>query len=258
MNKSWKVVMASATGTAHLSQNGECQDRFSAELFGDDKGQTLIAAVADGAGSTSDGHLGAEIACRSFIREVQRFLKCRDAQISSLNEEFGKLWISSLQAELRAIAKDADKPLREFASTFIAAVVGEECGAFFQIGDGAAVFSESGQPGSYRFAISPDDSEYVNTTDFITDDSAETAIRFYRVGAGINELILFTDGVFPVAVDYQANQPHEPFLMPMMAPLRSPQANEAELSFKLASFLSSAKISEKTDDDKTMILARRS
>ncbi len=75
---------------------------------------------------------------------------------------------------------------------------------------------------------------------------------------------MFSDGIFPVAVDYQTNQPHEPFLIPMIAPLRnlnssSTNGNGAggDLNEKLEKFLASPKLNEKTDDDKTIILASR-
>jgi hypothetical protein len=72
----------------------------------------------------------------------------------------------------------------------------------------------------------------------------------------IEDLILFSDGIFSVAVDYQSRQPHEPFLIPMMAPLRSGNPLNG-INEKLENFLSSPKINEKTDDDKTIILASR-
>ena len=83
---------------------------------------------------------------------------------------------------------------------------------FYQIGDGGIVFSASGETESYRFAIEPAEALYVNMTDFITDETAAENVRFKFVEEEVEDLILFSDGIFPVAVDYQTNQPHEPFL----------------------------------------------
>ena len=90
----------------------------------------------------------------------------------------------------------------------------------------------------------------------MTDETAAESLRFELFEEAVEDLILFSDGIYAVAVDYQNNQPHEPFLMPMIAPLRNGSALDG-LNEKLENFLSSPKINEKTDDDKTIILASR-
>lgn len=255
-NSQWNIAHASAIGTAHINQNTECQDRFACQTVKNKNGEeVLIAVVADGAGSTTDGQVGAEIACQFFIKEVVDFLNSQDAAVSSLNLEFGRFWISFFQKKIAKVAKKSKKTIRDYASTLVSAVIGENHSAFFQIGDGGAVFSTSGQAKSYQFAIAPEDSEYVNVTQFLTDETAIENLRFKLIEERIEDLILFSDGIFAVAVDYQTNQPHEPFLMPMIAPLRNGNGNN--LNEKLESFLGSPKINEKTDDDKTIILASR-
>jgi len=251
----WRTAYASATGAAHLAQNTICQDRFSCQTIETANGEVLIAVVADGAGSAAEGHRGAEIACKLFTAEIASFLNSQNASIKSLNADFGKRWITYFQQKIGEIARADDKTVRDYASTFLGAVVGETDAAFFQVGDGGIVVSASGAAESYRFAVAPSDSLYVNMTDFLTDETAVERLRFEMTHEKIEDLILFSDGIFPVAVNYQTNQPHEPFLMPMIAPLRKGGANG--LSEKLESYLDAPKINEKTDDDKTIILASR-
>ena len=253
----WRIAHASAIGLAHINQNTECQDRFACRsVKTPGEGEVLIAVVADGAGSTTDGQIGAEVACEIFAREVADFLSAKDARVKSLTQDFGRRWIKYFQQEIGQIARANKKELRDYASTLVGAVIGAEGAAFYQIGDGGIVFSASGTPASYRFAIAPVESEYVNVTDFVTDETAAERLRFELVEECIEDLILFSDGIYAVAVDYQNNQPHEPFLMPMIAPLRKGAALE-DLNEKLEKFLASPKINEKTDDDKTIILASR-
>jgi serine/threonine protein phosphatase PrpC len=253
----WRVAHASAIGLAHLNQNTECQDRFACRTVKTAReGEVLIAVVADGAGSTTDGQIGAEVACRIFAEEVADFLSTKDASLKSLTQEFGRRWISYFQQKIGETAEQNKKELRDYASTLIGAVIGENSAAFYQIGDGGIVFSASGAPESYRFAIAPVEAEYVNVTDFVTDETAAERLRFKLVEEKIEDLILFSDGIYAVAVDYQNNKPHEPFLMPMIAPLRNGAGNNG-LNEKLENFLASPKINEKTDDDKTIILASR-
>lgn len=255
-SQKWRYAHASAVGAAHIEQNTPCQDRFICRVITTKEGEILIAAVADGAGSTSSGQIGAETACRLFAEEAEDFLKSGDASLCSLNESFGKFWLEFFQKKIAEIAEKEEKPRRDFASTFIGAVIGAEVSAFFQVGDGAAVYSTPENSDEYLFAIAPVETEYANVTDFLTDTDALAALRFNFIDKKIEDLILFSDGIFAVAVDYKTNQPHTPFLRPMIAPLKK-ASNASGLSQKLESFLSSPKINEKTDDDKTIILATR-
>ena len=256
MNK-WRYANASVIGQAHIRQETACQDRLLCRTI-DTKtdGEIFVAVVADGAGSTSHGQVGAEVACETFIGQVADFLNSGNASVASLNEDFGRLWIRFFQMEIQKLAEQEKEEIRDFASTLVGAIVGENATVFYQVGDGGAVFSAGGKNESYRFGIEPSESEYVNTTEFLTDETAVESLRFVRIEEKIEDLILFSDGIFAVAVDYQNNKPHEPFLMPMIAPLRN--GNSANgLNEKLENFLASPKLNEKTDDDKTIILASR-
>lgn len=252
----WRVSHASAIGQAHINQNTECQDRFQCRRVETGKGEVLIAAIADGAGSTTSGGRGAEIACKTFVETVASFLNAKDASVKSLTVEFGIGWLSFVQQRIAEAAHEDEKTIRDFATTFLGAVVGESGSAFYQIGDGGIVFSIAAATPNYRFAVAPAETLYVNMTDFITDERAAQRLRFNFIAEAIEDLILFSDGIFPIAVNFQTNEPHAPFLAPMIAPLRN-GANGDDLNDKLRDFLASPKINEKTDDDKTIILASR-
>lgn len=260
----WRTAQASAIGLAHINQNTSCQDRLLCRVINANGGEVLVAVIADGAGSAEKGFRGAELVCRLFIDEISAFLDSASASVKSLTEDFGKRWITYFQQKVAETARADGKTARDYASTLVAAVIGETGAVFYQIGDGGIVISDSGLPKSYRFAVAPAESEYVNMTDFVTDAAASERLRFNLVEETIEDLILFSDGIFPIAVDYQTNQPHEPFLIPMIAPLRnlnssSTNGNGAgnDLNEKLEKFLASPKLNEKTDDDKTIILASR-
>lgn len=255
--RSWRAAHASAVGASHLEQKNECQDRLACETVKTNaNGEVLIAVVADGAGSSSDGQHGAQKACELFVEQIVSFLNAENVSIKLINIEFGVRWLEYFQRNIVEMAKKENKSPRDFATTLVAAVIGENCSAFFQIGDGGIVISTSGAAKSYRFALPPHESEYVNMTDFLTDVNAKEKLKFALVEESIEDIILFSDGIYAVAVDYQTNQPHEPFLMPMIAPLRNSQ-NLNGLNEKLENFLASPKLNEKTDDDKTIILASR-
>ena len=252
----WRFAHASVVGLSHLNNDTNCQDRFACESFRINDDEILVVAVADGAGSTSEGEVGAEIACVTFVNQVKAFLETPNVTVDSFNEDFALYWIKYFQTKIAKKASEKKKEFREFASTFVGVIVGKEDAIFYQVGDGGAVFSVSGKQKSYQFGVEPSDSEYVNMTEFLTDDNALESLRFAKVEEAIEDVILFSDGIYSVAVDYQNNSPHEPFLIPMIAPLRNDlEANG--LNEKLESFLASPKLNEKTDDDKTIVLASR-
>ena len=252
----WRLAKASAIGQAHIRQETVCQDRLACEIFERETDEILIAVIGDGAGSTSEGQTGAEIACKTFVEQIKSFLDSSQASIKSLNKTFGKFWISHFQEKIGEIAKLKNKETREFATTLIGVVAGKDAVAFYQVGDGGAVFSVSGEKESYKFGLEPEDTEYVNMTNFLTDETAIDSLKFKLIEEPVEDIILFSDGIYSVAVDYKDNSPHEPFLMPMIAPLRS-STEVNGLNEKLESFLASPKLNEKTDDDKTIILASR-
>ena len=69
---------------------------------------------------------------------------------------------------------------------------------------------------------------------------------------------MFSDGLQRLALVYQSQTVHEPFFEPMFAELRNADLQTCNsLSDQLARFLDSPKINERTDDDKTLVLASR-
>ena len=81
MNK-WRYANASVIGQAHIRQETTCQDRLLCRTI-DTKtdGEIFVAVVADGAGSTSHGQIGAEVACETFIGQVADFLNSGNASV---------------------------------------------------------------------------------------------------------------------------------------------------------------------------------
>jgi len=74
----------------------------------------------------------------------------------------------------------------------------------------------------------------------------------------LSEVALFTDGLQNLVLDYKENSPHSPFFDHMLTPLRSTGAGEQQgLSSALEDFLKSPRVNERTDDDKTLLLASR-
>lgn len=255
MNQNWKVLSASSTGTSHVERQIECQDRIEHAILSTDIGTILIVAASDGAGSSEHSQLGASLACNMFVKEVETNL-VENNGAAGLNREFGDLWLTYFRGQASDLANESNLEIRDLACTFLGAVLWENGGAFYQVGDGAIVCSPDGEADSYYFAVPPKRQVYANETDFITDESANINLRFEYSEECINRLMIFTDGIEKVAVDAVKGVPFEPFVGPLFGELEKTDDLDA-LHDKFVAFLESPRINEKTDDDKTVFAAIR-
>ena len=250
----WNIAHASVRGTSHVEKGTECQDRFDYRLLDTAKGETLVVVLSDGAGSSQYSQIGAEHACSLFIREIEDKLSDIEG-FDNLNKEFGRLWLDYFRQKIADYAEEEEKNTRDYACTFLAAVVWQEGAVFYQVGDGGIIYSTTGEAESYCFGIPPPVKEYANATDFITEKNAGKKLLYEFVREPIKDLVIFTDGIERIAINIQAEMPHEPFLIPMLTPLHAAVKDGITLNEKLAAFLDSPRINEKTDDDKTLFLA---
>lgn len=254
----WKVAYASVIGTSHQERGAECQDYSDQKVVALDGDQVLIAVAADGAGSAENGYEGAELACTQFIKEVELHL-LEGGVFEDLNEGFGGLWLEYVQRRIADRAEAVGKTSRDFACTFLGSVLTDESAVFFQVGDGGIVYSPVERSNSYFWGIEPEESVYANTTNFITDSSASEKLRNSFLSQPVKSLVMFTDGLQSLAVNYSEGAsgiPHAPFLTPMLAPLHR-ETNLSDINDKLTAYLSSPAINNRTDDDKTIILISR-
>jgi hypothetical protein len=126
---------------------------------------------------------------------------------------------------------------------------------FFQIGDGAIVYQA--EDGRYVPALWPQSGEYANCTWFLTDRDASTRVQAARA-RGVHEVALFTDGLQGLALHFVSRAAHGPFFAPMFARLRGMRPTRPRgLAGELRAFLDSPAVNQRTDDDKTLVLATR-
>jgi hypothetical protein len=171
---------------------------------------------------------------------------------------FAQLWLQDLQGEIAVQAATEGLRPRDFACTILAAVVGIDHAAFLQVGDGAMVVSAQEDPGHYSWVFWPHQGEYANVTVFATDASATEHLDYGCSNGVIDEIALFTDGLQGIALQYHNRTVYERFFHPIFAPLRAaPGGFLRGLSDLLATFLDSQSVNERTDDDKTLVLATR-
>ncbi|MGE3424783.1 MAG: PP2C family serine/threonine-protein phosphatase [Dehalococcoidia bacterium] len=246
----WRFAAARAIGTSHLRANLPCQDRFLSEVL---ENGSLVAALADGAGSAALAERGAEIAVAAVLAHVKQSLEER-------RTDFAVVLREAAASAREAISAEADREgtaLRSYASTLLAVVLSPEGGGALQLGDGVIVVSDGGDEWSWVFW--PQRGEYANTTHFLTDEDALDQLEAEVFSAGITDLALMSDGLEPLALHYASKTVHDPFFNGMFPSLVKAEgcAEIYALSAFLEQFLSSERVGSRTDDDVSLILATR-
>lgn len=254
---SWRYAYASVVGTSHSRSNTPCQDWSACCLLHSQTGDSvLVAVIADGAGSAVRSHDGAELACELFIQEIRALIE-GGRELADLDEDFCLAWLTHFQFEVEIRAQSDGLTSRDFACTFLGAVIGETCARFLQVGDGAIVVSCPDEESEYAWVFWPQKGDYENQTYFATEDTTRGNYQYAERMEKISEFALFTDGIQHLVLQYQTRTVHSPFFRTMFPPLYEEDGYSQRVSSALGSFLGSATVNERTDDDKTLLLATR-
>lgn len=247
----WTILGDCVSGTSHRVRNLPCQDACRFRAIGPEA-DWLVIAVADGAGSSSHSQVGANLACEELVKRVEALgpesLFTREAMTELFHE---------VRESLIAEAQRSSLGERELACTVLLAVVGPASAAFAQIGDGVIVIGEGQEKGQeHRAVFWPEPGEYANATDFLTDSTFAQTMRFETFGGAVAEVAALTDGLQRLALDFASRTVFSGFFQPFFQALRS-AGDPTTLAAPLCDFLDSSRVNERTDDDKTLVLAIR-
>lgn len=248
----WRVVGGTAVGTSHLRLGLPCQDALAYRLL---PGGVLLAAVADGAGSAERSEAGSRLA-------VDEALACLGTalQTDPPPDEAGWAGLMHLAFEaartaLLALAETEERPGRDFAATLTCVVATGTCLVTGTLGDCPAIAEDDG--GLFA-ATQLQRGEYANETHFLTGDDALDQVQVLVYDEPVTRLALFSDGLARLALRLPSQDPHGPFFTPLFSFVEKLEDHpEAQLraSEQLEAFLTSGRVCERTDDDKSLLLA---
>lgn len=249
----WNYVNVSVKGVSHEDKHQPCQDDNSCIIVEDENQSILVVVVADGAGSAAKAEIGSAFVCRKFAADIEKQLRDNMA-ITGFDNNFFKKWIADFQNELQSQIESEDLRLRDFACTFLAAIISDEAACFAQIGDGAIVVKD--EENQYSFVFMPQQGEYVNQTFFATDKNAANQLEFVFLERHVIELALFTDGIQNLVIDSRQHTVNDDFFSQWFEWLHHVEDQNIG-NASLENYLNSPAINERTDDDKTLVLAVR-
>lgn len=248
----WKCIGTNSTGTKHEESKQPCEDALYHEVIETySHGNILLSFVSDGAGSASYGGYAAHYVVtkvanmvKELLREVHTVL---EADLYGILESiYDHFYVKSLQEQI---------DISEFSCTFLGVIVSSKGTICMQIGDGAIIYNNG--ENVYRTIWWPQSGDYYNATVFLVDDEHISGLKILSIEESFTEVALITDGLQLLALNFEDETVFQPFFNNLFFHLRNaPPTAEAlsKLNSRLAQYLNSEAINDRTDDDKTIFL----
>ena len=244
----WHTVASSCTGKSHLLKGKGNEDAClcASRLDG-----VLLLTAADGAGSASHAAEGSSLVTQSAISYLSQdtLPQSKKGWESYLLELLYKV-----RGTLREHADSLSLSPHAFSSTLLLVIISELFIAALQLGDGAIIVQEKE---GMRLLTKPYHGRYPSETVFVSSEGYMDRVSVSVIGTdSVLGLALITDGLEPVATEQKTSQPFTPFFEPLFN-FVSKEPSSYKASLAITDFLKSERISSRTRDDKTLMLALR-
>jgi Protein phosphatase 2C len=247
-------MVHSAIGTRHEQRGQPCQDYGNYRF----EGPYLIGAVSDGAGSAQHSDIGSQMAVESALDTLTKILRREFSQMPTCGEiekaasDIFDRMLDDILCTLHQEALISGYKLRDLGCTLLAFFATPHWVAAMQVGDGLMMLRAAADA-PYQLLFKPDKGEFINETIFITTPNACKYMSVCVEAVESPFICATTDGLERVAVRLQDWEPFAPFFRPFedcLIKLPTPEEQHAYLK----TFLESARLNAKTDDDKTMLV----
>lgn len=189
----WNAVQCAVQGTSHIKFDVPCQDRTCYKC----QNGVSVVSLADGAGSCSLSHLGAESVtqnlCSNMVNNFDNYFRNSDGV--EVKKEILKL----VTEELEKVSKEQNCSIKLLSSTLLFVAVKNDLFILGHIGDGVIGYLKGDE---LKIASGPMNGDFVNTTVFTTSSSALLSMNLIKGNLNdINSFILMSDGAESVFYD---------------------------------------------------------
>lgn len=182
----WRIIGTTVQGRGHIKHNVPGQDK----IYGK-KGNVDVISLADGAGSASQSHDGAELVTKSICHLMDREFDTIFQSDSIIDVQ--KFIMKKLLKDLNKWADQLEVPVKQLASTLLAvAVKGEEV-LIVHLGDGEIGAVKNDEVISVSTSSN---GEYANSTFFTTSNHAWKQLKLFRSreSSNFSSFFLMSDG----------------------------------------------------------------
>ncbi len=255
----WRVAAATAAGSSHLRSGVRNQDAVAHRIVETGRGQVVVAAVSDGAGSAARSDEGSRIAVTIAVGAVVRGIEKRPAAalVEHLATSLVRMAVKRARNEVVRYSRRQNLEPRELASTLIVAIASDRLITAAQVGDGAVVAFNL-PDGTARTLCAAHTGEHANETTFITSRTRPHRIASVGCadGSDWDALALITDGLQNLALKMPEREAFMGFWRPLLNDLAQTDKPEA-VPGRLYSFISGERVQSRTGDDVTIAIATR-
>lgn len=211
-----------------------------------------MVVMADGAGSAAFSDVGSRIVCQAGLKALEdAALNVKEPSEEEWKKSFSEAAEKARQAVVDHAAQEKH-PVNGYASTLIMVVATATGAGAFQIGDGAVVLL--GQDEQMSCLTTPVESEYLNETVFLTRENSVQNGQFKLMKLPLKAVAVLTDGLQMLALKMPAATPHAPFFQPLFR-FAAAEPDQEVRNEKLQTLLRSPRITQRADDDLTLLLA---
>ena len=249
-HSTWYCVGASVAGVSHKDTNTPCQDYT---LYRHLPSGELLIAVADGAGSAQYSAEAAQIACNVALNYVQYQMTEYTHCLSEDYELFIYTAFEQARSAIIDVAKARRISVKQFATTLTVVILTPQLTIGGMVGDGMAIVEYA--TGNYACLFELPKREYANQMVPITSSRALEVLQIAIAPAPIQSVSIVTDGMLSICCDLRSVKPYPPFFKMMMALLDKVTDHESAKK-ELEILLDHPLINEKTEDDKTLVMAK--
>ncbi len=260
--KEWRVIAVSQRGLSHESSGEPNQDYYSVCVVPANRKspETVIIAVADGAGSARLSHLGSEKVTTVAVEALRKRLDS-NPKIAVDKTIARNGLLTATDSAIRALkSRAADKSANpDDLATTMQVVVANDClVAVLHVGDGRTVVMEDDK---FRNLSGPFNGEYANETTFVTTGDGNLADnpgldRREVSGEGIYGIAVSTDGLDPLAVTLATDEPFDGFYKPVFQMPWQIDGMDGD-NIPLGEILEKTETRRKSPDDITVVIATR-
>lgn len=248
---SWRIIGASVPGTIHIKKQIPCQDAYCFKVMPHNQ---AVIAIADGAGFAERSGEGAKMAVRQAVISMAHYVQKYAKSESVRWENVMNLAFAETRERLLKAASTIGQTSEAFSTTLTIVYAFDHGLVVGQLGDGLVIGETLA--GSLFLAAMPQRGEYANQSIFITKSDALDFLKVETYDQPVQSMALITDGLLRLAVGLPGYHPYEPFFRPLLEFASENNDTESTQS-QLDEFLMSPRVCNRTDDDKTLVLAIR-
>lgn len=240
----WHLASSAVQGEGHKASETPCQDAtafFSSRAFS-------IICLADGAGSATLSHIGAQTAVDASVE----LFRARFNELFDLPEDEAKAEILySILKPLSSEAETQECSIKDLACTLLVVAVKQGRVIAFHVGDGVIGALRNME---LKVLTLPDNGEHPNETTFITSRDALLRARLLREKADkYSGFVVMSDGTEQSLYDKRARK-----LAPAITKLFFVCKNESQETMEaLLKEMLEKQISQRTADDCSIALMAR-